>query len=284
METNGNDRDKEQANQRLIDIEKVFASKNPALLKIIPGFVIRYLKRITHQDEINAFLSRKGHLKGVEFGKAILELFGARYEAKGLENIPADGRYIFASNHPLGGLDGIAFLVATSQKFTNLKFPVNDILMHLKPLDNIFVPINKHGGHSRDAARGIEDAYKSEAQVLMFPAGLVSRKQKGVIRDLEWKKNFVRKAIQHQRDIVPVHISGRNSDFFYRFANIRKKLGIKANIEMLYLPDEMFKQHNENLQIRFGEPISWKQMKESGTTESWTQKIKDKSYELSKNH
>lgn len=279
-----NSRDKEHTSERLIDIEKVFASKNPALLKIIPGFVIRYLKRITHQEEINEFLAQKGHLKGVEFGKAILGLFGAKYQAEGLESVPGDGRYIFASNHPLGGLDGIAFLVATSEKFTHLKFPVNDILMHLKPLDNIFVPINKHGGHSRDAARGIEDAYKSDAQILMFPAGLVSRKQKGIIRDLEWKKNFVRKAIQHKRDIVPVHISGRNSDFFYRFARIRKKLGIKANIEMLYLPDEMFKQHNQNLHIRFGEPISWQQLKESGTTESWTRKIKEKSYELSKNH
>jgi len=284
VETNSGHRDQEQANERLIDVEEVFASKNPALLKLIPGFVIRYLKRITHQDEINAFLGRKGHLKGAEFGRAILDLFGAKYETEGLEKIPENGRYIFASNHPLGGLDGIALLVATSHKFTHLKFPVNDILMNLKPLDNIFVPINKHGGHSRGAARDIEDAYKSDAQVLMFPAGLVSRKQKGIIRDLEWKKNFVRKAIQHQRDIVPVHISGRNSDFFYRFARIRKKLGIKANIEMLYLPDEMFKQYNENLHITFGEPISWKQLKESGTQESWARKIKDKSYELSKNH
>ena len=276
--------DKHPGNEPLIDIEKVFASKNPALLKIIPSFIIRYLKRITHQNEINSFLARKGHLKGVEFGKAILELFGAQYTTYGLDNIPEDGRYIFASNHPLGGLDGIAFLVAVSHKFSHIKFPVNDILMNLKPLDNIFVPINKHGGHSRDAARGIEDAYKSDAQILMFPAGLVSRKQKGIIRDLEWKKNFVRKAVQNQRDIVPVHITGRNSNFFYRFANIRKKLGIQANIEMLYLPDEMFRQKNENIQISFGKPISWKEIKESGTPDSWTRKIKDKSYELSKNH
>ncbi|MFO8002229.1 MAG: 1-acyl-sn-glycerol-3-phosphate acyltransferase [Marinilabilia sp.] len=275
---------KEQSDERLIDIEQVFASKNPALLKLIPSFVIKYLKRITHQEEINDFLARKGHLKGVEFGHAILELFGAHYNEEGLDHVPPEGRYIFASNHPLGGLDGIALLVAASRKFPNLKFPVNDILMNLKPLDNIFVPINKHGGHSRDAAQRVEEAYRSDAQILMFPAGLVSRKQKGIIRDLEWKKNFIRKAVQHQRDIVPVHITGRNSDFFYRLANIRKGIGIEANIEMLYLPDEMFRQHGEYITIRFGDPVSWKTIKESGTPESWTRKIKDKSYELSKNH
>jgi putative hemolysin len=270
---------------KLIDVEEVFASKNPKLFKIIPSFVIRYLKRIIHQEEINEFLSRQGDLRGSGFAESILKnLFGANFESFGLEKIPEDGRYLFASNHPLGGLDGIAFLVAVSRKFPKLKFPVNDILLNLKPLDNIFVPINKHGGHSREAARLIDDAYQSDSQVLMFPAGLVSRKQKGIIKDLEWKRNFVRKAIQHQRDIIPVHISGNNTNFFYRLANIRKGLRIKANIEMLYLPDEMFKQHGENLTIRFGEPIAWQTLKESGTPESWAMKIKQKSYELAKNH
>lgn len=271
--------------QRLIDIEKVFASKNPALFKLIPSFVFSYLKRVIHQEEINEFLREKGHLKGTEFGQSILDdLFGASYEAEGLDKLPENGRFLFASNHPLGGLDGIAFLVAVSEKYNNLKFPVNDILLNLKPLDNIFVPINKHGSQARDSAMANEQAYKSDAQILVFPAGLVSRKQKGIIRDLEWKKNFVRKAIQHQRDIVPVHISGRNSNFFYRMANIRKALGIKANIEMLYLPDEMFKQHGENLKIKFGNPIPWQDLKNKDNTEIWARKIKEKSYQLAKNH
>ncbi|PWE01402.1 1-acyl-sn-glycerol-3-phosphate acyltransferase [Marinilabilia rubra] len=271
--------------QQLIDVEKVFASKNPALLKIIPSFIIRYLKRIIHQEEINEFLIQKGHLKGAEFGEAILnDLFGAGFETRGLDQLPDEGRFIFASNHPLGGLDGIALLVAVSKKYPKLKFPVNDILLNLKPLDNIFVPINKHGGHSREAARLIEDAYQSDAQVLMFPAGLVSRKKKGIIHDLEWKKSFVRKAIQHKRDVIPVHISGRNTDFFYRLAKLRKSTGIKANIEMLYLPDEMFKQHGEYLTISFGNPIPWQSLKEEGTPDKWASKIEDISYELAKNH
>lgn len=270
-----------QPEKKFIDVEQVFASKNPSLLKVIPKFFISYLKRIVHQKEINAFLAEKGHLKGVDFCRSVLDdLFGAKYSAIGLEKLPSQGRFIFASNHPLGGLDGIALIVAVSEKYPNIKFPVNDILLNLKPLQEIFVPINKHGGHSKTAARLIEEAYESDAQILMFPAGLVSRKQKGVIRDLEWKNNFVRKAVKHQRDIVPVHITGHNSNFFYRLANLRKFLGIKANIEMLYLPDEMFKQFNQNLTIRFGTPIPWQEIKDTGKPDEWARKIKEKCYQL----
>lgn len=268
----------------LIDIEKVFSSKNPRLLKIIPSFVIRYLKRITHQEEINAFISQNSHKKGLEFSKAILDEFGVRYNTEGMENIPGSGRFLFASNHPLGGMDGIALITAVGEKFTNLKFPVNDILMNIKGLDNIFIPINKHGGHSKDAARQMEEAYQSDAQMLMFPAGLVSRKRNGKIADLEWKKNFIKKAIQHKRDIIPVHITGRNSNFFYNLANWRKRLGIKANIEMLYLADEMYKQKGENLTIRFGQPISWKKLASDVNAHGWAQKIKATVYDLAKNH
>lgn len=268
----------------LIDIEKVFSSKNPRLLKIIPSFVIRYLKRITHQEEINAFISQNSHKMGLEFSKAILDEFGVRYNTAGMENIPDSGRFLFASNHPLGGMDGIALITAVGEKFTNLKFPVNDILMNIKGLDNIFIPINKHGGHSKDAARQMEEAYQSDAQMLMFPAGLVSRKRNSKIADLEWKKNFIKKAIQHKRDIIPVHITGRNSNFFYNLANWRKRLGIKANIEMLYLADEMYMQKGENLTIRFGQPISWEKLTSDVNAYEWAQKIKATVYDLAKNH
>ncbi|ASB48402.1 1-acyl-sn-glycerol-3-phosphate acyltransferase [Alkalitalea saponilacus] len=280
MERNNQDPDSEK--ELLIDIERVFASKNPALLKIIPGFIVRYLKRITHQDEINQFIHSNRNKKGLEFSRAILDGFGVDYNTQGLDQIPSSGRYLFASNHPLGGMDGIAFLSAVGERFPNLKFPVNDILMNIKGLDNIFLPLNKHGAHSREAAIALEEAYASEAQILMFPAGLVSRKQKGIIRDLEWKKNFVRKAIQHQRDVVPVHITGRNTNFFYKLANIRKRLGIKANIEMLYLADEFYKQRGENLTIRFGTPISWKNLKNEANPTQSAEKIKKMVYELPK--
>lgn len=267
----------------LIDIERVFANKNPKLLKFIPSFVISYLKRITHQDEINTIIAENSDKNGIAFSRAVLKDFGVLYNTIGLDKVPENKRLLFASNHPLGGMDGIALIAAVGDKFTNLKFPVNDILMNIKGLDNIFIPINKHGSHPRDAARLMDDAYQSDAQMLMFPAGLVSRKRKGIIADLEWKKNFIKKAIQHQRDIIPVNISGHNSNFFYNFANWRKRLGIKANIEMLYLADEMFRQKGENITIRFGNPIAWESLKQTKDHSELAQKIKEMAYNLPKN-
>lgn len=267
----------------LIDIEKVFASKNPKLLKIIPSFIIRYLKKITHQDEINRIITSNNKIKGIEFSQAILDDFGVSYSTIGIENIPEKGRFLFASNHPLGGMDGIALITAVGQKFIDIKFPVNDLLMNIKGLNNIFLPINKHGANSKEAALQLENAYKSDAQILMFPAGLVSRKRKGIIADLEWKKNFVKKAIIHKRDIIPVHITGRNSNFFYNLANWRKRLGIKANIEMLYLADETYKQKGNNLTIRFGKPIPCDTFRNSTDYKAWAQKIKHLAYDLAKN-
>lgn len=274
----------QQKEELLIDIEQVISSKNPALLKWIPRFIIRYLKRITHQDDVNRIIISNTHLKGLPFAQAILDDFGVKFKVSGLDQLPTDKRYLFAANHPLGGMDGIAFLSAIGQRFPNLKFPVNDILMNIKGLNNVFLPVNKHGGHSREAARKLEDTYRSDAQVLFFPAGLVSRMQKGgVIKDLEWKRNFVKKAIEHQRDIVPVHISGENTLFFYRLAKWRKRLGIKANIEMLYLPDEMFMQKGQRLYIRIGTPIPWQKLQETNDAQALAQKIKESVYALAKN-
>jgi putative hemolysin len=263
---------------KLIDIEGVFASKNPKLLKLLPSFLIRYLKRTIHQEEINQFLIKNHHLHGLEFAEAILGLFSARVEWRNLENIPDNNRYLFVANHPLGGLDGIALIHAVGSRFPQVKFPVNDILMNLENLHDIFIPINKHGGHSRQAAKLMDEAFSSSAQMLYFPAGLVSRKNNGKITDLEWKSTFIKKAVNYQRHVVPVHISGQNSSFFYNLANFRKRIGLKANIEMLYLPDEMFKQNGKKIVITFGAPISWEQLKESHKPDFWASEIKSQCY------
>jgi len=262
----------------LIDVERVIENKNSKLFKIIPKFIIRYLKRIVHQDDLNRVISENSDKKGLDFAEAILKDYEVTYTVRGMENLPDNGRFVFASNHPLGAMDGIALIRAVSEKFTNLKFPVNDILMNLKGLDNIFIPINKHGANSKDAARQLHEAYNSDAQILMFPAGLVSRKQKGQIRDLEWKNNFIKKAIESNRDIIPVHINGRNTNFFYNFANLRKRLKIKANLEMLYLVDEVYKQRGNNLVISFGKPVSWEEINNEKDKSKSAQKIKDLVY------
>jgi putative hemolysin len=265
-----------------VDVEQILYGKNPRLKRVIPGFVVRYLKRIVHQDEINATLRAKGHLKDNEFNEAILEMMGITYRAYGAESLPAEGRYIFVSNHPLGGLDGMVFIKELSAHYRSVKFPVNDILLYLKNYSGIFVPINKHGAQAREAARLIEEAYESDSQILYFPAGICSRRNNGVIQDLPWQKSFVAKAIQHKRDIIPCYFSGRNSSFFYNLASVRSKLGIKTNIEMLYLADEMFRQKGKDLDLVFGERIPWQTFDKSRSHMEWAEWVKNKTYELSR--
>jgi 1-acyl-sn-glycerol-3-phosphate acyltransferase len=263
-----------------LDVEKILYSKNPGLKKAVPRFIIRYLKRIVHQDELNDFLKMAGNSSDAEFIKAGLDYFNIIYSVWGVENIPASGRYIFVSNHPLGGLDGLVFIYELSKYYKELKFPVNDILMNITNLSGIFLPVNKHGGQDREAARKIDLAYASDSQVLYFPAGLCSRKKKGIIRDLQWHKSFITKAVQYKRDIVPAYFSGRNSGFFYNLSNIRNFLGIKANIEMLYLADELFKQKGKKIDLVFGKTIPWQTFNHSKTPVEWADWVKGKSYEL----
>jgi putative hemolysin len=263
-----------------IDVENVISSKNPRLAMAIPRFIIRYLKRIIHQDEINNLISTNGHLYDAEFVASTLEMTKTSYKAFGTGNLPASGRYIFVSNHPLGGLDGLVFINELAKHYTEIRFPVNDLLMNLKNMSGIFIPINKHGGQARDAIKKLEETYASDSQILYFPAGLCSRKRRGVISDLKWQKSFITKAVQHKRDIIPAYFSGRNSTFFYNLANLRKLLGIRANIEMLYLPDEMFRQKGKDIRLSFGKPISWQTFDNSKTPSEWADWVREKSYEL----
>jgi putative hemolysin len=263
-----------------IDVENVIYSKNPTLAKTLPGFVINYLKKIIHQDELNEFLKKWGHLRDSEFIAAGLEHFEIKFKVYGSENIPKTGRYIFASNHPLGGLDGLVFIHELSKHFHDIKFPVNDILTNIKNMSGIFLPVNKHGAQAKDAAIMIEEAYASNCQILYFPAGLCSRKKMGVIKDLQWQKSFITKAVQHKRDIVPAFFSGRNSGFFYNLANFRKFVGLKANIEMLYLADEMFKQKDKEIRLVFGKPIPWETFDKTKSALEWADWVKSKAYGL----
>ena len=268
---------------QLIDVEKVLKSKNPALGKSIPSFVINYLKKIVHQEELNGFLKQYGHLENAELIHAGLQHFKIRYKVYGRENIPEAGRYIFVSNHPLGGLDGLVFIYELSRYFNVIKFPVNDILTNIKNLNGIFLPVNKHGAQGKEAAMMIEEAYASDCQILYFPAGLCSRKKRGKIKDLMWHKSFITKAVMHKRDIVPAFFSGRNSDFFYNLSNIRNFLGIKSNIEMLYLADEMFRQKDKEIDLVFGPKIPWDIFDKTRSPVEWAEWVRSKCYELESN-
>ncbi len=267
------------ASRNFLDLEKIISAKNPRLLKVLPGFLLRYLKRVIHQDDLNRLIRDNGDLSGLEFLDEILKDFGVKIHASGLENLSAEGRWTIASNHPLGGLDGMAMMQVAGRVRRDIVFPVNDLLLNLQNLKELFIPINKHGSNAGNV-RLIDETFSSSKAILYFPAGLCSRKQKGRIYDLEWKKSFITKARSHQRDIIPAYIDGRNSEWFYNLARFRSRLGIKANIEMLYLVDEMFKQKDKNINIVFGKPIPYVTFDKRFTDLEWAAKLKDHVYRL----
>lgn len=269
-------------NKKFIDIDEVFRSKNPTLYRWLPRFLLNYLKKVVHQEELNRFIETNEHKSEFDFVAAALEEFGVRLQISGLENLPDSGGCIVASNHPLGGLDALALVEAVSRRRRDIQFIVNDILLRLKNLRGIFVGVNKHGRNSKQAIHLLDDIYASGGCTLIFPAGLVSRKRKGFIKDLEWKKSFITKARKHQLPVVPVHISGKNSNFFYNLSNLRTRLGIKANIEMLYLADEMYRQRNRTISIIFGTPVPGTLFESSYTDRDWAMLMREHVYQLEK--
>ena len=241
-----------------IDVDQVLRARLPRHYRYIPRFAVRWLERTICQDQLNAMLEKMAGKDGVDAASAALTEMGITIDGKGLEQLP-EGRYMFVSNHPLGGLDGLALISLLGNRYQHhIKFLVNDLLMAVEPLRDVFLPVNKYGSQSRAAASQIEEALQSNNQFITFPAGLCSRMQPdGSIADLTWQKAAVVHAVNYQRDIVPIFFDARNSKFFYRFAEWRKKLGIKFNIELIFLPKEMIKQCGSTLHAIIGEPIPW---------------------------
>lgn len=265
-----------------INIREVVTEKSPGVAKILPGFVFRYLHKIIHIDYINELLQKYGHLTGIDFVTGIVKDFNIEENIYGLENIPDSGRFIFASNHPLGGFDGMVLMKTVYNKLGGLKFLANDVIMNISNLADFFIPLNKHGGNSRDVAKAVNTHYMSEEQMLIFPSGLASRKIKGEIMDLEWQKHFIAKSIEFKRDVIPVFIGGRNSNRFYRLAKLRKFFKIKWNLEMFFLPDETYKHRNKDVTIYFGKPIPYSTFDKSKNHKQWAQYVKDFVYTLPK--
>ncbi|PBQ34227.1 glycerol acyltransferase [Sphingobacteriaceae bacterium] len=256
-------------NKKFIDIEKILKEKAYKLYRWMPGFAINWLKRKLHEEEINAAMVKLKDDKGLVFNKKALDILGAKVETVHPENIPLTGNVTIASNHPLGGLDGMALIKAVGELRTDVHFFVNDILKNLTNYGDVFVAVNKLGAASAGSLRTMEEIFRQGGAVLIFPAGLVSRKQEGIVRDLSWKKSFVTQAIDHKRMVVPTFIEGTNSKFFYNFAQWRKRLGIKANLEMIFLPDEMFRANKKTIRIHFGKPFSYTVFDNSKSHKEW---------------
>ncbi|NDV55510.1 glycerol acyltransferase [Parabacteroides sp. 52] len=274
---------KQEKRTKYIDIKQILQTKAPSIAKKLPGFLLNYLIRIVHQDELNYILTTFHEDDGVDFMLKLIDYFELTLEVEGEENLPAEGRFIFASNHPLGGLDGICLSAILGKHYEGkIRYFVNDLLLFIPNLRSIFIPINKHGKQAKQTAILTDEAYRSDNQMITFPAGLCSRKNKGKIVDLEWKKSFIQKAVAYQRDIVPIYFEGKNSNFFYNLANIRTRLGIKMNYEMLYLSDEVFKSKRATYRIYFGKPIPWQTFDKSKKPEEWAEWVKKTAYGLKK--
>lgn len=268
--------------EKFIDVERVIRSKNPKLLKRLPKFIVRYLKRIIHEKEINDFLEVNRDLKNQEFCEAVVNYFNIEIEVKHLERIPKESGIVIAMNHPLGGMDAMILVTALQNHRSDLKFIVNDILMNLHNLSDLFVGVNKVGKNHPSTRKQIEDLFTSDEAVCIFPAGLVSRRHSNRVEDLEWKKTFVTYSRKYNRTIVPIYIDGRLSNFFYTLSNWRKRLGIRANIEMLYLSNELFKQRNKTMKFVVGEPISEELLHSGLNDRQLAQKVKQIVYDLKK--
>ena len=271
----------QENDNRYIVIRDVIRKKSPRLLQWMPRFVLRYLERILHENDLNVIMNNAGHLHGLDFVDAILtKELNVGVKLEGAENIPLDGGVIFASNHPLGGLDGIAFMHAVGKYRTDIKFLVNDVLLNIKNLQPLFVPVNTLGPQGRRNSILIEEAYSDEHALLVFPAGLVSRKRNGIVQDLEWKKSFISKSKKYKKNVVPVYIDGYNSDFFYNLASLREKVGLKINLEMLYLVDELFALRGQTVSIRIGKPVPYTEFDTSKSEKEWAAEMKKRVYAL----
>ena len=266
------------------DIRAILKSKAPKAH--VPDFLIRYLERITHIKEMNAFLRRHPEKRDYELIRlTISEELRCSASIEGTENIPTDDRpVIFVSNHPLGGLDGmiIAQLIHDHRP-RPLKVIVNELLMFMEPIADLWAPVNKTGRLTREQAVEQQRMWESESDVLSFPAGACSRLQRinheWLIQDLEWQKNFIQRAREYKRDIVPIYFEGQNSRFFYALALIRKWLHIKLNIEMLYLVDEMYGAKGKHFKVHVLPPIPYTTFDSSRTPKQWAQYVKEKVYE-----
>lgn len=264
----------------LIDIRKVIKSSNSGFLRSLPDFVIKRITKLIHQDEMNETLLRNYDKTGMDFVNGVLEDWNVRVIINGQENLPPAGKFVFVANHPVGAMDALSFLSMIHRFFPDVVSPSNELFGYIPQLRPLIVGVNVFGKNTKETAEKLTTLFESDSQVMIFPAGEVSRRKKGVISDPVWQKTFITKAIKHQRDIIPVFIKGRNSNLFYFVANVRKMLGIKMYVETALLPREMMLQRNSPVELTIGRPISWKTFNQEKTHSEWAAFVKERVYRI----
>ena len=269
--------------EKTIDIEQILKSKMGAKAKFVPRPLVSWLKRIAHQDDVNAFLWESRDKSGVDWLEECVKYLDMTLDIQGMENLPdpQDGKlYTFVSNHPLGGVDGVALGSIIGRHYDGkFRYLVNDLLMNLPGLAPVCIPINKTGNQSRNFPAMVKAGFESDNHMLMFPAGLCSRRRYGVVQDIPWTKTFISKSVEYQRDIVPIHFGGQNSNFFYRLANFSDKF-LPFNLAMLYLVDEMYKNVHKTFTVKVGKPIAWQTFDKTKSPMEWAQIVRGRVYKL----
>ncbi len=265
---------------KTIDLEKIIRGSNSKFLKSLSKFIIRLIVKLIHQDEMNQTINRNRHLTGLPFVTEILKDWKVNVIIKGEENIPKTGKFVFVANHPVGGIDALSFLSAIYRFYPVVISPANQLFQYIPNLHPVILSVNVFGANTKDTASKLNQLFESDSQIMIFPAGEVSRRNKGVISDIVWQKSFITKSVRFKRDIIPVFINGRNSNFFYFIANLRKLLGIKMYLETILLPGEMMKQRNSSITLTIGKPMPWQTFTTEKSQNDWAQFVKKVVYDM----
>ncbi len=265
---------------KVVDVEKAIRSSKSKFVRSLPRSIVWLIEKLIHQDEMNAALHKCGNKSGADFVNAVLNEWNVEVIVKGGENVPDSGRFVFVANHPVGGMDAMGFLSTISRFFPDVISPSNQLFNYIPNLQPVILGVNVFGTNTKETVKKFNQLFESDSQIMIFPAGIVSRREKGIISDLSWQKTFVTKSIQFKRDIIPVHISGRNSNLFYFVDKMRKLLGIKMSVEIILLPHEMFKQKNKSITFSIGKVISYQTFTNELTHFQWAQKVKEVVYSI----
>jgi len=261
-----------------IDTAEIIRSRNPALHRLLPGWVLRYIRRILHEDDLNEFMrAHRGDPPDV-FVDAALQRLGIAARVISPE-LSLPERCIFVANHPLGGADGLMLMQQLHGMGIEFRAFSNDLLINLTPLQAWMIRVNSYGRQSRNFVKEVEEAAGGHLSLIIYPSGFVSRPWGDGIRDLPWKKTFIQLAVRLRMDVVPVSISGTTSRRFLRLARWRKRLGIRANLEMFLLADEMFRLNGRAYTIYFHPPIPWQTFADGQPPLDWARRIENQLYE-----
>jgi len=207
------------------------------------------LRRLLREERFARFTEQYPHLEGMDFVEQVLETFRCSYTVtdRDRENIPVSGRVMIVANHPIGTLDGLALLKLVHDVRPDVRIVANDLLESVKPLAPCLLSVKVMTGSTlKEQIARIDQALANEEAVIIFPAGEVSRFSPKGIQDGAWRKGFLRLAARAKAPILPIHVRGRNSLFFYTTSMLFKPLST------LMLIGEMFHQRRQPLKLTIG--------------------------------